>query len=43
MVRDGTVTAMKGGIEAGNLKQLRTTLQQRADRRKIVWLLQGCE
>jgi acetate kinase len=33
MVRDGTVTAMKGGIEAGNLKQLRTTLQQRADRR----------
>src|SRR5262249_36048817 len=41
MVRDGAVAVMKGGVEAGNLKQLRTALQQRVDRRQVVWLMRG--
>ena len=43
MIRDGTVAVMKGGIEAGNVKQLRTILQQCADRRQVVWLMQRCK
>src|SRR5262249_61536165 len=40
MVRDGAVAVMKGGVEAGNLKQLRPTFYQGADRREDVWLMQ---
>src|SRR6516225_2240890 len=40
MIRHGTMSAMKCGIEAGNLRQLRATRKQRADRREIVGLVQ---
>ena len=43
MVRNGTVAVMKGGIEAGNLKQFRSTHQQRPDRCEVVRLMQRCE
>ena len=43
VVRNRTVAVMKGGIEAGNLKQFRSTHQQRPDRCEVVRLMQGCE
>ena len=33
MIRNRAVPAMKGGIETGDLRQLREALEQRADRR----------
>ena len=43
VVRNRTVAVMKGGIEAGNLKQFRPTHQQRPNRCEVVRLMQGCE
>ena len=43
MVRDRTVAVMEGSVEAGNLRQLRTPLQQCADRRQVVRLMQRCQ
>jgi hypothetical protein len=40
---DRRLVMMKGGIEAGNLKQFRSTHQQRPDRCEVVRLMQGCE
>jgi hypothetical protein len=41
--RDSTVTVMEGRVEARHLKQLRMTLQQGADRREVVRLMQRRE
>ena len=35
-VRDFRVAAMEGGIETGNLNQLRLSLPQRADRARLL-------
>ena len=40
MVRERVMVAMKRGVEAGDLRQRRKILQQRADRRQIVGLMQ---
>ena len=40
MIRDRAVAAMKRGIEAGDLRQIGKALEQRADRREIVRLVQ---
>ena len=40
MVRQRGVTAMKGGVEASDLRQLGRPRQQRADRRQIVRLME---
>ena len=43
VVGNRTVAVMKGGIEAGNLKQFRSAHQQRPDRCEVVRLMQRCE
>ncbi len=43
VVRDLVVVAVKGRIEAGDLRQSRKIGQQRPDRRQIVGLMQRCQ
>ena len=43
VVRDLVVVAMKGGIEAGDLRKRGKIGEQRADRRQIVGLMQRCK
>ena len=40
MVRDRAVTAVERSVETGDLRQLRTAREQRADRRQIVRLVE---
>ncbi len=42
-VGDLRMAAMEGGVEAGDLQQLRLPLQDRADWRQVVGLVQGGE
>ena len=42
-VCNGAMAAVKGRVEARDLKQFRTPLQQGADRRQVVRLMQRCE
>src|SRR6266480_5632113 len=40
MVRKRIVIAMKGSIETGHLRQSREVVQERPDRREVMWLVQ---
>ena len=37
------MASVESGIEAGNLQQVRLSLQDRADRAKVVGLMERCE
>src|SRR5262249_58916400 len=43
VVGNRTVAMMKSGVEAGDLKQLGMPVQERADRRQVVGLMQRCK
>ena len=42
-LRDVGIGPVEGGVEAGDLRQIRHPLQQQGDRRQVVGLMQGGE